>query len=157
MIAGMNVSTRPATRADLDFARRAHHAAYRDVVVRQWGKWDEELQDSFFDRNWGDARFDVIMVDGVACGYTSVEDRADAVHLVELVLCPEHQSRGIGSTFLRSVVARAENEGKPARLRTCIENHRAQVFYRRHGFREIGRDETHLIMERTVQNAEGAG
>ena len=151
MIVGMNVCTRPATKEDLDFARRTHHAAYRDVVVRQWGKWDEELQDSFFDKDWGDARFDVIMVDGVACGYTSVEDRADAIHLVELVLCPEHQSRGIGSALLLSVVARAENKGKPARLRTCIENHRAQAFYRRHGFREIGRDRTHLLMERATQ------
>jgi ribosomal protein S18 acetylase RimI-like enzyme len=66
---------------------------------------------------------------------------------VELVLCPEHQSRGIGSTLLRAVIARAENEGKPVRLRTCIENHRAQSFYKRHGFREIGRDKTHLLLE----------
>ena len=64
MIAGMNVRTRPATIADLDFARRAHHAAYRDVVTRQWGQWEEELQDRFFGKDWGDARFDVIMVDG---------------------------------------------------------------------------------------------
>ena len=134
--------------ADLDFARRAHHASYRDVATRQWGRWDEKLQDRLFDRDWGDAHFDILLVDGVPCGYTSVEDRREAIHLVELVLCPRFQSRGIGSAFLRSVIARAGNVGKPLRLRTCIENHRAQSFYGRHGFRETGRDETHLLMER---------
>ena len=149
----MNVTTRPAAMADLDFARRAHHTAYRDIVIRQWGQWDEDFQDRCFDKDWGDARFDIILVDGAACGYTLVENRADAIHVVELVLCPEYQNRGIGSELLRSTVFRAEEEGKPVRLRTCIENHRAQSFYKRHGFREIGRDETHLLMEHTARNA----
>ena len=154
MIAGMDVRTRPATMADLDFARMAHHAAYRDVVIRQWGKWDEELQDRLFGKEWGDARFDVVLVDGIACGYTSVEDRADSIHVVELVLCPEYQSEGIGSMLLQAVIARAKSTGKPVRLRTCIENHRAQSFYRRHGFKEIGRDETHLLTERATLSIE---
>jgi len=145
----MNVTTRRATAADLDFARRTHHAAYRDVVTRQWGQWDEETQDRFFDTDWGDARFDVILVDGVVCGYAAVEDQAEAIHVVELVVCPEYQGRGIGSTVLQTVIARAQNEQRPVRLRTCIENSRAQSFYRRHGFRELGRDETHLLLELT--------
>jgi len=144
----MDVTTRFATKADLDFARRAHHAAYRDVVIRQWGQWDQGMQDGFFDKEWGDAHFDVILAGGAACGYLSVEDRVDAVHVMELVLCPEYQGRGIGTIVLRSVIVRAIERGKPVRLRTCHENHRAQSFYRRLGFREIGRDETHVLMER---------
>jgi len=38
------------------------------------GRWDEKLQDQFFDRDWGNAHFDILLVDGVPCGYTSVED-----------------------------------------------------------------------------------
>jgi len=144
----MDVTTRSATEADLNFARQTHHAAYRDVVIRQWGQWDEEMQDRFFDKDWGDAHFDVILADGTACGYLSVEDRVDAVHVVELVLCPEYQGRGIGTIVLRSVIARAVKRVRHVRIRTCLENHRAQSFYRRLGFREIGRDETHVLMER---------
>ena len=146
----MNVTTRPGTKGDLDFARNAHHSAYRDVVVRQWGRWDEDLQDRFFDRDWGDARFDVILVGETVCGYTSIEDRADAVHVRELVLLPEYQGRGIGSALLRSVIARAKTERKLVRQRSCIENHRARSLYERHGFREIDREETHILLESGV-------
>jgi len=41
-------SKRPATTADTEFARFTHHAAYHDVVVRQFGNFDERMQDNFF-------------------------------------------------------------------------------------------------------------
>jgi len=143
----MDISTRPATEADLDFAREAHHAAYRDVVIRQWGQWDEALQDEFFRKGWENAQFDVIVVDGIDCGYAAVEDRDKDVHVRELVIHPDYQSKGIGSEFLRSILARATERGVPVRLGTCIENYKAQSLYARLGFREIGRSETHILME----------
>ena len=41
----MLLERRPATSSDTEFARISHHAAYRDVVRRQFGAWDEALQD----------------------------------------------------------------------------------------------------------------
>jgi hypothetical protein len=37
----VEITTRQAAAADTDFAREAYHAAYRDVVERQFGPWDE--------------------------------------------------------------------------------------------------------------------
>lgn len=37
----LRITSRPATDADTDFARDVHHAAYRDVVIRQFGTWDD--------------------------------------------------------------------------------------------------------------------
>ena len=41
----MLLERRPATSNDTEFARISYHAAYRDVVCRQFGAWDEALQD----------------------------------------------------------------------------------------------------------------
>ena len=48
----MKLGRRPVAQADTEFARNAHHQAYHDVVVRQFGTWDEALQDKFFDGDW---------------------------------------------------------------------------------------------------------
>ncbi|MCH8057202.1 MAG: hypothetical protein IIB78_04955, partial [Proteobacteria bacterium] len=46
---------RRARESDREFARQTHHAAYREVVERQFGPWDEVLQNSFFEADWNPA------------------------------------------------------------------------------------------------------
>ena len=64
----MKIDTRPATVADTGFARDVHHTAYHDIVVRQFGPWDEEDQDRRFLADWKDASFVIIQRDSVDCG-----------------------------------------------------------------------------------------
>lgn len=52
----MKLEMRAAQEGDMEFARLAHHAAYRDVVERQFGPWDEASQDDFFAADWDPAR-----------------------------------------------------------------------------------------------------
>ena len=42
------ITKRRAEATDAEFARSVHHRAYRDVVIRQYGMWDEKAQDDFF-------------------------------------------------------------------------------------------------------------
>ena len=150
----MHVTRRPALETDADFARRVHHRAYREVVERQFGLWDEAQQDRFFDGDWRAGGFEIVLCDGVPCGYLCVEDRPDDVHVREIVLLPEFQGRGIGSRLLSDVIAHARQRGVPVRLGTHHQN-RAQRLYRRLGFREIGRTGTHLLFERSTDGGRG--
>jgi ribosomal protein S18 acetylase RimI-like enzyme len=142
----MNVQTRAATDRDFVFARRVHHAAYRDVVERQFGPWDEAEQDTFFEHDWMLQATEMILADGSACGYWMVEDREADIHIRELVIHPRCQSQGIGRYLLESMQRRAQGRRVPVRLGTYLEN-RAVVLYERVGFREIGRTDTHILME----------
>lgn len=142
------VARRPATAADAEFARRVHHAAYRDVVERQFGPWDEAAQDAFFAADWGDAGFEIVLAGGTPCGYICVEDRDADLHVRELVIAPAFQNRGIGATLLRQVQHRARARGVPVHLGTFTRN-RARALYERLGFREIGRTETHFTLSWT--------
>lgn len=142
----MEITKRPALEADTDFARSVHHLAYRDVSERQYGPWDERAQDEFFADDWVPAEFEIILCDGVPCGYTCVEDRADDIHVRELVISPPFQGRGIGTRILLDILARAGTRRVPVRLGTHHAN-RAAGLYRRLGFREFDRTATHVLME----------
>jgi ribosomal protein S18 acetylase RimI-like enzyme len=142
----MDVTTRPALASDTDFARQVHHEAYREVVERQYGPWDEERQDRYFQESWHAAVFAIVLCDNVPCGYLCVEDRPADLHVREIVILPGYQGQGIGSTLLRDVIERARQRDVPVRLGTHHVN-RAANLYRRLGFREIGRTETHLLFE----------
>ena len=49
---------------DEAFAKAAHHAAYRDVVLRQFGAWEIDRQDRFFADAWAAHPHHMIEVDG---------------------------------------------------------------------------------------------
>src|SRR5215813_8792168 len=100
----MIVSKRQATDTDREFARAVHHRAYRDVVERQYGRWDETLQDSFFDVAWSAATHEIVLYDTTPCGYCCVEIRTREILVRELVIDPDYQSRGIGTLILQGVL-----------------------------------------------------
>src|SRR2546430_6228920 len=142
----MNISRRPAAIDDTDFARSVHHRAYRDVIERQYGPWDESTQDKLFDAAWSGAEHEIVLCDDARCGYTSIENRDDAIYLHELVIDPDFQGRGIGTHILQSVIKHAIFRGVPVRLRTQVTN-RAANLYRRMGFQETTRTASHVFLE----------
>lgn len=149
------IRTREAHASDHSFLRRLHHAAYRDVVVRQFGNWVESDQDAWFDQKL-DSPIQVIELDGVPVGAIAVHDAADHVFLAELQILPEFQNRGIGTRMLCAEIERATALGFPIRLRVLLQN-RALALYQRHGFTVTGRTDTHYLMEWQPHSTVGFG
>jgi len=127
-------------------ARAVHHRAYRDVIERQYGLWDETAQDKFFDDAWSAATHEIILCDTVRCGYCCVEPRLNDILVRELVIDPDYQGHGIGTLILQGVLKNSTARNIPVRLRTQTRN-RAAALYHRLGFRESARTETHVEME----------
>jgi GNAT superfamily N-acetyltransferase len=140
---------RPATPADHEFLCGLARAAYRDVVVRQFGEWDDAVQGARFAAKLEGAFFRIGMVGDRAVAAVWSEERVDHVFLHELLVLPEFQNRGIGSELLAVEVANARAAGKPLRLHTLRLN-RAQDFYARHGFAVTLRGDVYVDMERAV-------
>jgi ribosomal protein S18 acetylase RimI-like enzyme len=140
------LTRRSAIASDSEFARLAHHRAYRDVVIAQFGAWDEAEQDRFFDDTWKTNPHMILMCDGAPCGYLGVDLHPGQIDLREIVILPEFQGRGLGSTILSELKVRSESARVPVRLRVLQKN-RAADLYRRFGFEERGRTSTHFLME----------
>ena len=142
----MKLELRPASVADQEFARCLHLAAYRDVVVRQFGSWDEEMQDKFFEDSWNPCEARIVQMQGRDIGLVQHRVHQDRVELVELQLLPEYQGRGIGALLLKEEQAAASGLGLPVKLRVLRES-RAWVLYERVEFREVGSADVHILMQ----------
>lgn len=141
----MVVSKRAATAEDYDLVRKWHHAGFRDVVVKQFGIWDEVRQDAFFDDAWTPEATEIIVADGIECGYCVVEHRNNAICLIDLVISPEYQGRSIGTSILTGLQCQAATMGVPIHLRVLHAN-RAKELYARLGFKPTGQTETHMMV-----------
>jgi GNAT superfamily N-acetyltransferase len=142
----MKIILRDATDKDTEFARKTHHAAYHDVIHKQFGSWDETIQDSFFCKDWENTGFKIISYDGQPCGYTRMEYLPDMIEAHELVLLPEFQNKGIGTFMLNKLIEDAKRMNVPARLQVFSQN-RAVELYKRVGFKQVDANDTHIIME----------
>jgi ribosomal protein S18 acetylase RimI-like enzyme len=129
---------------DETWMREVHHAAFREVVERQFGTWDEAQQDALFHSEWIETRFEVIECEGSRCGYVCIEDRDADVHVRIIVIAPEFQNRGIGTAIILEAIEHARSRGVPVVLGTHHQN-RAADLYRRLGFVQAGATETHRL------------
>lgn len=142
----MELNRRPAEEQDYEFARQVHHESYQDVVERQFGKWDEQAQDKFFESVWNGSAHEIIYCNGEPCGYFSMEKTDELIDLHELVLLPKYQGQGIGTKILNEAIEEAKAKGIPARLQVLKANKAAEL-YRRLGFKEVSETDTHIKME----------
>lgn len=130
------VELRPVGAADSEYCYLVHELAMRPYVEAIWG-WDESVQRDLHERSFDPAAGRIIMVDGHDAGYLAVEDRPAEIYLGRIELHPDHQGRGIGSTIVRQLIARAGD--KPVFLDVLSVNRRAAALYERLGFREVSR------------------
>jgi ribosomal protein S18 acetylase RimI-like enzyme len=145
------ITKRIATAADTEFVRELHRRAYHDVVVRQFGSWDDKIQEIFFNRVWIPEKFNILECNGAPCGVTSIYNKEHYIYVEELVILPEFQGQGIGSKVLEEVIHESNQTGTPVRLDVLKEN-QAQHLYRRVGFKDIDETNTHFVMEYTPES-----
>jgi ribosomal protein S18 acetylase RimI-like enzyme len=142
----MNINLRFVTPDDKEFCHKVHYSAYYDVVVRQFGQWNEALQDSFFEKNWIALNLQIIEVDGIKAGCFSREIRRDDISINEIELLPQYQRQGIGTRLIEQQLDEARYLNFPVRLQVLREN-RARNLYERLGFIVTGKTETHYLMK----------
>ena len=142
-----NISVREADRGtDFDFGKLVHHSVYRDVVTRQFGAWDEAIQDGFFKEGWVRAPHKIILVDGKPAGVCSTVTNPDHVFFSELQILPEYQGQGLGTKIMQEQMQYAKSLDVPLRLQVLREN-KAQKLYFRLGFKITETTDIHVKME----------
>lgn len=137
---------RTALECDREFSRSLHHACYREVVERQFGAWDEELQDRFFADGWVVGESLIVEREGEPIGLFRRTVAADHIFIHEIQIHPDRQGQGIGSTLVREQIEEAQRIGVPLRLQVLRSN-RAHHLYRRLGFEETGRNDLFMFMQ----------
>ena len=144
----MDITLRPVRNEDKEFCRRVHHTALRDVVIRQFGQWDDTLQDNYFEKSWSSLSLEIIEVDSQATGTFSREIHPDYFAIAQIYLLPQFQKQGIGTRLLTEQLDKAQSLGLPVRLNVLLEN-RARKLYERLGFKVTVKTDIFYQMEKT--------
>jgi ribosomal protein S18 acetylase RimI-like enzyme len=139
------VSTQPATQEDHPFIHQVHRMAYRRMIERQFGHWDEERQSGLLDCDLKTDRYELVLWEGRPCGYYSYSSDGGRLHLVNFAIHPQYQRRGIGSRILKRLKGRAQQKDQPLSLGAYKTNTGARRFYERHGFRKSGETTVHVL------------
>jgi GNAT superfamily N-acetyltransferase len=132
--------------SDVAFALEAKRAAMGPHVIKRW-TWDEAFQRRVHEHNFSTKTFFEIRRSGQRIGTLSLHRETDHLRFGEFYLFPEHQGRGTGSAILAHCLAVADDLGLSVRLEHLHWNP-AGSLYRRYGFKEIGRSETHCFLQR---------
>jgi GNAT superfamily N-acetyltransferase len=140
-----SIALRPATAADYEFAFELAREVYHELVVRQFGAWDEARHRESFEQQWTKLQTSIMIQGQVRVGVLCVEDAPYDVVLHEVQVCPSCQGQGVGTEIVRGVMDHAERRGVPLRLRV-FQMSRAVQFYTRLGFLEESRTPSHLCM-----------
>lgn len=143
----MQFTTRRARTKDKDFLYALNRSAYQDLVIRQFGTWDEHWQRQYFEEKWTHNLYRIIEHEGKSIGAIWVTEYPEQHVLNEIQVLPEFQGQGIGSTLIRQEIVRTQARQIPLRLRVLTQNTRAQYLYTRLGFVVTSETETHLFME----------
>lgn len=136
----------PADEADKDQIRVLSEHCYRDVVERQFGAWDVAAQQQFFEKKWAGLTYQKVMIDGLFGGALAIDRGADQITLSEILIAPEFQGQRIGTEIVLDVLKSAAEGQLPVKLQV-LQMNRAMALYKRLGFVETGRNETHVLME----------
>ena len=114
---------------------------WQDGQREAFVKWQFDLQRREYEARHPDAEYAVILVDDQPAGRIWIGRDAEEIHLLDIVVLPEFQNRGVGRVLLNSLIDEAKQSSKALRHYVFVMNADALRFYERLGFvviEEIG-------------------
>lgn len=118
--------------------------AQREFLVRM----QFDAQRSSYHQEFPASEHSLVMVGGQPAGRLWVDESGEEIRIIDIVLAPEFQGRGIGRALLHQVLAKADGAAKPVRLFVDRANPRAFELYRSLGFEVCGEVQFYLEMRR---------
>ncbi|MEO6876199.1 MAG: GNAT family N-acetyltransferase [Opitutaceae bacterium] len=136
---------RPGISTDRERVWQIKRRCLRGYVEQTWGDWDDDIQRGQFDTDFDPGEIHLISVRGDDVGYISARNEPQEILLLNLMVLPEFQNRGIGTAVLNQLQTVARTLYVPIRLRVMKVNPARQL-YERMGFTVYAETATHFRM-----------
>jgi ribosomal protein S18 acetylase RimI-like enzyme len=114
--------------------------------LRSFLAQQHELQHLHYRSHYPEADSLILEQAGEPVGRLYIEQRADALHLIDLALMPQLRGRGIGGAILADLIAAARAAGRKVSLQV-VHHNPARRLYERLGFRTVEDVGAYLRME----------
>jgi ribosomal protein S18 acetylase RimI-like enzyme len=146
---------RAATPEDEPFLRAVYAATRADELALV--PWSDEQKRTFtamqfaaqstdYHRNYPDAQYSIIEVQGVPAGRLYVDRCSTEIRIIDIALLPEHRRAGIGTSLLRVLQDEARAAGKTLTIHVEKFNPALRL-YQRLGFQQIEDKGVYLLLE----------
>ena len=150
-----SIQLRSIVETDLDFL----HTLYASTRVEEMAMvpWRQnqknefltqqfEAQHQFYQQQFNQAKFDLVLLKGTPIGRLYVDTREDEIRIIDIALIPEYRGKGIGTALMNQVLEQAKKQHKPVRIHV-EQNNPALHLYQRLGFKQINTDGIYFLME----------
>lgn len=140
----MDFELRPASAADLRFARELTHDAMLRYYLKNHLRWHDEA----FDVAWAVRQNWLICRGESVLGFLSLSRDAEALFIRELHMIESARGQGAGSWAIKQVFSMACEERRSSLRLTVFKGNPAVALYRRMGLVVAGDDDGFVLMAR---------
>ncbi|MGH6926241.1 MAG: GNAT family N-acetyltransferase [Propylenella sp.] len=164
-LAARGFSSRSETEADVQFLRRLYASTrWEELAPVPWTDGEKvtflesqfALQRHHYLTYYAATDCAVLEKDGVPAGRLYVDRGPETLLVVDLALLPEWRGQGVGTALMLAVMEEARAAGKSVTV-TVEKQNRAELLYKRLGFREISDEGAHSVMEWRADEQKPAG
>lgn len=150
-----NITLRPATVEDEAFLYQVYASTRQEeLAVTRWTSVEKEAflqmqfkaQHRFYREHFRKADFFVIVWQGERIGRLYIDHRQDEIRLIDIALLPAYRNRGIGSYFMKNILAEGRRKQLPVRIHVEQFNP-ARRLYQRLGFYKLKQNGVYHLME----------
>jgi ribosomal protein S18 acetylase RimI-like enzyme len=156
-----NISFRPICEEDEGFLFRLYASTREEELAQvDWGPVEKEAflrmqfdaQHKYYQEQFAQAAFQIILADDRAIGRLYVDRRPDEIRIIDIALMPEARNGGIGTAILEDLLAEAAEAAKPVRIHVERFNPALRL-YERLNFSQTGDNGVYFLMEWSPKNA----
>lgn len=156
------IGLRPIRDEDHDFLYRLYASTRaEELAAVDWSEEETErflrfqfdAQHTYYQEQFPEARFDLVLVDGAAAGRLYADSREDEIRLIDIALLPDFRRRGIGGRLMARVLDEARDAGLPVQIHV-EQNNPAMRLYDRLGFQQVEDQGVYYLMRWQPEAAE---
>lgn len=156
-----DLAYRTVQKADFPFLRSVYASTreHEMSLLTHWSHEDKEeflkhqfdSQHSHYQKYFGDAVYDIIVLAGIPVGRLYLREKEDEILIIDIALLPGYRRRGIGRFILKGILKNALEKQKPVRIHV-EKNNPALTLYTNLGFKEIEDKGVYFFMEKTYES-----
>jgi len=121
----------PAQHEDLPMLEELMNLTIRPWVEVTFDRWNPAMARESIQDDVVNQRASLVLVDEEVAGVLAIRDEPQRLHIEKIYIHPDFQRRGLGTSLLSDLIARAA--GRPVTLRVLLVNP-ARALYERLGF-----------------------